>query len=52
MGVHRVVVTVRSGETFDGVLVGWGHEVVRVEGYDAIPFEASAVVSVSDASGW
>ena len=51
MGVHRVAVTLRSGATFDGVLVGWGHEIVRVEGYEVLPFEPDDVVSVRDDAG-
>jgi len=52
MGVHRVAVTLRNGEQFDGVLVGWGHEVVRVEGFEALPFDPEDVISVRDASDW
>jgi hypothetical protein len=51
MGVHRVAVTLQSGEGFSGVLVSWGHEVVRVEGHDGVPFEAAEVASVADDSG-
>ena len=50
MGAQTIRVTLADGRTFDGVTVAWGHEVVRVAGFDVLPFDASEVVEVEDSS--
>ena len=50
MGAQTIKVTLSDGRVFDGVVVAWGHEVVRVEGYESLPFNAEDVISVEDAS--
>jgi hypothetical protein len=47
MGVNRVRVELNDGRTFDNVMVAGGR-VVKVLGWDEIPFEASDVVAVTD----
>ena len=51
MGAQTIKVTLADGRAFDKVTVAWGHEVIRVEGFDTLPFDAEDVVSVEDASG-
>lgn len=47
MGVSRARVELNDGRTFDNVMVAGGR-VVKVLGWDEIPFEASDVVAVTD----
>jgi hypothetical protein len=49
-GVHRVTVALDDGRRFRGVLVSWGTDVLSVEGYGAVPFDATDVVAVEDDS--
>jgi hypothetical protein len=45
-GLNRVVVSLDDGTDLPGVHVLWATEVVRVEGYDDLPFETARVVDV------
>ncbi|MCI0623130.1 MAG: hypothetical protein L0387_15985 [Acidobacteria bacterium] len=47
-GVNRVAVTLEDGTVYSGVFVAWRKEVIKVSGYDSIPFDVSKVVSVTD----
>lgn len=49
-GVHRVVVELKDGSVFDNVDVAWGDEVVRVLGYQDIPFDATEVSAVFESA--
>jgi hypothetical protein len=51
MGAHRVTVTLADGRMFGPVDVAWGSEVVRVFGFESVPFAGAEVVAVADASG-
>jgi hypothetical protein len=51
MGAQTIKVTLADGRVFDKVTVAWGHEVVRVEGFDTLPFDPDQVALVEDASG-
>ena len=50
MGAQRIKVVLADGRTFSDVYVAWGREIVRVGGYEDIPFDASEVVDVEDLS--
>lgn len=50
MGAHRVTVVLADGRNFVGTFVAWGSQVVKVEGFEVPPFDASQVVEVFDAS--
>lgn len=50
MAVHRITVELRGGSVVTGVLVDWGGEIIRVEGYENVPFAVGDVVAVRDAS--
>jgi hypothetical protein len=50
MGVQRIQVTLADGRTFSTVDIAWGREIVRVGGYDCVPFEAEDVIAVKDLS--
>jgi hypothetical protein len=45
-GVHRVAVTLDDGAEYEGVRVAWAIEVIGVDGYDGVPFDALRVVAV------
>lgn len=47
-GANRIKVTLKNGQCFKGVFVAWGREIVKVEGYASIPFEAEDVISVEN----
>jgi hypothetical protein len=51
MGAQTIRVTLADGRTFDKVTVAWGHEIIHVAGFEAIPFAAEDVVAVEDSSG-
>ncbi len=50
MGAQTIRVTLTDGRTFDNVTVAWGHEIIRVAGFEKLPFDAEDVVAVEDAS--
>ena len=50
MGTQRIKVTLVDGRTFYPVDVAWGREIVRVVGYEEVPFEAEDVVEVEHLS--
>jgi hypothetical protein len=45
-GVKRIVAVLDDGIEYRGVYVGWGKEVLSVEGQDAVPFDVDRVVEV------
>ena len=47
MGVKRVRVQLADGQKVDNVLIG-GSTVVKVLGFDVIPFDAGAIVAATD----
>jgi hypothetical protein len=49
-GVRRVIAVLDDGTTFHGVHVGWGKEILYVEGYETVPFAVDRVSDVKDDS--
>lgn len=47
MGVKRVGVVLSGGQSFDNVVIA-GSEVVKVWGFDDIPFDTGAIVAATD----
>lgn len=47
-GVNRLRVYLCDGRQIDGVYVAWGREIIRVEGFSAVPFDAEDVVNVEN----
>jgi hypothetical protein len=47
MGVNRVGVQLADGQKFDNVIIA-GSTVVKVLGFDGIPFDAGAIVAATD----
>lgn len=45
-GVKRVSVILSDGTEHKGVYVGWAKEILRVDGHEAVPFDADHVVDV------
>ena len=50
MGAQRIKVVLADGRSFSPVEVAWGREIVRVAGYEEVPFDAADVVEVEDFS--
>ena len=50
MGAKRIKVVLADGRSFSSVEVAWGRDVVRVAGYEEVPFDAADVVAVEDFS--
>ncbi len=47
-GATTVTVTLRDGRRIPDVVLAWNSEIVRVDGYEMIPFEAEDVVDVEE----
>lgn len=45
-GVKRVAVVLDDGSTYSGVHVGWGKELLWVEGHGSVPFEGNRVTEL------
>ena len=45
-GVNRIVVKLADGREFGDVFVAWGSEIVKVQGYESVPFDPSQIVEV------
>ncbi len=47
-GVNRVIVTLADNRVFAHVHIAWTDEIVKVEGYDSIPFDEKDIVDVKN----
>jgi hypothetical protein len=45
-GVNRIVVRLADGREFSDVFVGWGVEIIRVEGFNELPFDPNQIIDV------
>ena len=45
-GVNRITVRLADGREFGDVFVAWGAEIVKVQGYESLPFDPSQIVEV------
>ena len=46
-GVVSLTIRTDDGRTYYNVTIAWGEEIVKVEGYDVIPFDPGRIVWVS-----
>jgi hypothetical protein len=46
MGAHRIIVRLKDGREFGDVFVAWGAEIIKVEGYNSLPFDPQYIVEV------
>lgn len=45
-GVNRIVVRLNDGREFYDVFVAWGSKIIKVEGYESLPFDPAQIVEV------
>lgn len=45
-GVNRISVRLADGREFSDVFVAWGSEIIKVEGYESLPFDPNQIVEV------
>jgi hypothetical protein len=45
-GVNRIIVLLADGREFEDVFVAWGAEIIKVEGFDELPFDPDQIVNV------